>query len=101
MHLSAFLDLPGDALQWVLAVRADHWAMVYHLIRIADLHQGASRMSSLPSCLLLAPLTLTPPLSPEPITRWGFAAVVAIFDHLSFHPLQPFCQLGDLLIGLG
>src|SRR6266567_4867578 len=98
MHLSAFLELPGDALQWLLAVGTDQRAMSQHLIRIGHLHQGASCMPWLPSRRLLALVTLAPRLSPWTITRRRFAAVVAVFGQLSFHLLQAFCQLGDLLV---
>jgi|SRR6266700_4308578 len=100
MYLSAFLDLPGDALQRLLAVGADQWAMSHHLIRIGYLHQGASSMPRLPSRLLLTAVTLAPRLSPWAITRRRFAAVVAVFGQLPFHPLQSFCQVGDLLVRL-
>jgi len=101
MHLSAFFELPGHALQRLLAVNADQRTMPHDLIGIGNLPQGAPRMSRLPSCRLLAPLTLPPRPSLQTITRRRFAAVVAIFGHLSFHLLQPFCQLRDLLVGLG
>ena len=99
--MSAFLELPGDALQGLLTVGADYWAMVHHLIRTRHRHQGASRMSRLPSGRLLAPLALPPGLAPWAITRRGLAAIVAVFGQLAFHPLQAFGQLADLLVGLG
>ena len=100
MHLSAFPELPSDALQGLLAVRADQRAMSHHIIRAGHLHQGASSMSRLPSRLLLAPLMLAPWLSPWVITRRRFEARVAIFGQQSFYSLQPICQLGDLLVRL-
>src|SRR5260221_6868251 len=101
MDLPAFLELPSDALQWLLAVGADQRAMSHDLIRTGHLHQGASCMSRLTSRRLLAAVTLAPGLSPWPITRRRLAAVVAVFGKLSFYPLQPFGQLGDLLVSLG
>ena len=80
---------------------ADHWAMSHHRIRTGNLHQSASSMPRLSSRLLLAPVTLAPRSSPWAITRWRFAAVVTVFGQLPFYPLQPFGQLGDLLVCLG
>jgi hypothetical protein len=58
LHLSAFLDLPGDALSGLLTVRTDQGAVAHHLIRVLYLHQGATSLSRLPSGRLLAALGL-------------------------------------------
>src|SRR5205085_3174113 len=55
MHLSAFLELPGDALPGLLTMGTDPGTMSQHLIRTGYLHQAVSSMPRLPSRLLLAP----------------------------------------------
>src|SRR6266478_8930413 len=45
VHLSAFLKLPSDALQRLLAVSAELGTMTHHLISAGYLHQGAPSMS--------------------------------------------------------
>ena len=84
VHLSAFLKLPSDALQRLLAVSAELGTMTHHLISAGYLHQGAPSMSWLPSGPLLAPLAVAPRLSSWAATRRRFATVVAIFRQLPF-----------------
>src|SRR5712691_5484487 len=85
MHLSAFLDRSCHSFQRLLAVAAEHRPMTHHLIRAGALHQGAPRMSWLPSRLPLAPMTLAAQFSSWAITRRRFAAVMAILGKLPFH----------------
>jgi hypothetical protein len=63
IDLAAFLDLPGDPLQRLVAVVADHGAMAHHLIGAGSLHQTAPSMPWLPSRRLLACAALAPTLS--------------------------------------
>jgi hypothetical protein len=79
MHLSAFLELSGHALQRLLAVSADQGTMLHYLIRTGHLHQSVPCMPRLPSRRSLAAVTLAPGLSPWTVTRQRFAAIVAVF----------------------
>ena len=68
MDLSAFLDLPCDPFQWLLAVLTDQGVMTHHLIGALYLHQTVPSMPWLPSRLLLAFVALAPPFSSGAIT---------------------------------
>ncbi len=85
MHLSAFIEPACYSFQRLLAVAADHRAMMYYLIRTDYLYQGTPSMPWLPSRLLLAPVALAPLLSSWAITRRRFAVVVTILGQT---PLQ-------------
>jgi len=62
MDLSAFLDLPCDSFQRLLAVTTDHWAMTHDLMGAGYLHQTVSSMPWLRSRWLLAFAALAPKL---------------------------------------
>ena len=51
--------------------------------------------------LIMGTTILAAGLSPWTVTRRRLTAIVAVFGQLAFHPLQPFGQLVDLLVGLG
>ena len=81
----------------------DHRAMPHHLIGRFYRLQRVTGMPHLPSRLLLASFAQADPLSPQPITRRGLAAIMAILGQLFFdlpqppqHFLQHLSQLGVL-----
>src|SRR5258706_2213020 len=100
MDLAALLDLPWHPLQRLLAMGAQLWTMQQHLIRGCRLHQRASGMTCLPSCLLATRFALAARLACWSITGRRFATVMAIFCQTPFHLVQAVCELGDLLARL-
>ena len=78
-------------------------AMPHHLIGRLHRLQRVTGMPRLPSWLLLASFAQASPLPPQPITRRGLVAIVAILGQLPFdlpqssqHFLQHLSQLGVL-----
>jgi hypothetical protein len=97
MDLSAFLDLPCDPFQRLLAMVTDHGPMTHHLIGGGYLQQTVPSMSWLPSRLLPACVALAPTLSSGAVTRRRLAAVLAIFRQPPFEFVDPPKCLASLL----
>jgi hypothetical protein len=100
MDLATLLDLPWHPMPRLLTVGAPPWTMQQHLIGAGSLHQRASGMTCLPSCLLATRFALAARPACWSITGRRFAPVMTLFCQTPFHLVQVVCELGDLLMRL-
>jgi hypothetical protein len=100
VDLSAFDHCPCDSRQRLLTVLAVTWSMCHDLICPCYHWEVMPLMAGLASTRFPTGLPLTPPLVNPPITRWRFAAVVAILLPLPFQTVDTSHQLRNVREGL-